>query len=64
MTTLGLTHDELELLDDVLGDYISDLRMEIADTDDFNFRQGLKLKAEKLQSILAKLEHQKVASSN
>jgi len=64
MATLELTHDELELIDDVLNDFLSDLRMEIADTDDFNFRQGLKKKSEKLQAILTKLEHNKVASSN
>ena len=64
MATVELTHDELELIDDVLDDYLADLRMEIADTDDFNFRQGLKKKSEKLQTILSKLEHQKVASNN
>lgn len=51
-----LTRDELELLATILDEYGADLRMEIANTDDFNFKQSLKERSRKLQAIVSKLE--------
>jgi hypothetical protein len=61
---IEIADEELALLEDVVREYIAELRMEIADTDDFNFRQGLKRKLETLNAILTKLEMPNVASVN
>ena len=42
MVDLKLTNEEAEDLKEVLTNYVSDLRMEIADTDQYDFREGLK----------------------
>jgi hypothetical protein len=49
-----LTHEELSLLEEVVKEYISELRTEIAGTEHYDFRKRLKEKEEKLQSILTK----------
>jgi hypothetical protein len=60
----GFTNEELAVLEEVLKEYLTELRMEIADTDDYDFRQALKRKSETLQSILAKMEKAKVLTVN
>jgi hypothetical protein len=52
----AFTDEERALLEDVIRECMADLRIEIANTDDFTFRQALKKKAELLQLILAKCE--------
>lgn len=42
MTHLDLSPDEQAILADVLDSYLSDLRMEIANTDQMDFRDMLK----------------------
>ena len=42
MLELDLNEEEQSILKMVLESYLSDLRMEIADTDSYDFRQGLK----------------------
>ena len=42
MKTIDLSDEEIEILAAVLRSYLSDLRMEIADTDSLEFRQILK----------------------
>ncbi|MCB9463554.1 MAG: hypothetical protein H6682_07710 [Candidatus Eisenbacteria bacterium] len=42
MLPLNLTKEELEILKDVLEGSLSDLRMEIANTDRMEFREQLK----------------------
>lgn len=42
MVELDLTEEERQILHDVLQSYLSDLRMEIADTDRMDFRDMLK----------------------
>lgn len=42
MVTLDLDPDERRILREVLESYLSDLRMEIADTDLMDFREMLK----------------------
>ena len=52
---LKLGNYEAELLRRVLISYVSDLRMEIADTDNYDMRQGLKSDEEVLKGIIARL---------
>ncbi len=56
------TTEELSLLEDVLREFLTDLRIEIANTDDYTFRQGLKRKSEMLQTLLAKCEQPKTVA--
>ncbi len=60
----GFTNEELTALEEVIKEYLTELRMEIADTDDFDFRHGLKKKSETLQGIIAKLEKSKAVTVN
>lgn len=56
MTHLDLNHQDTEVLEDVLESYLSDLRMEIADTDLQEYREGLKVKKDVLVKILDELK--------
>jgi len=56
MIRLELTEQERQVLRDALEGYLSDLRMEIADTDRKNFREQLKQNKEILQNILNQLK--------
>ncbi len=60
----GFTQEEMIVLEEVIKEYLTELRMEIADTSDYDFRQTLKKKAETLQVILGKLEKAKVSALN
>jgi len=53
--TLTLTDGQRDMLQGILQSYLSDLRMEVADTDSFDFRQELKRKEEFLKELLARL---------
>ncbi len=55
MITVELTSKEAEMLRFVLASYLSDLRMEIADTDSMDFREGLKEREAFLKKILRQL---------
>jgi hypothetical protein len=55
MTQLNLTESEASTLRKALDSYISDLRMEIADTDDKDFRDGLMQEEVILKKILKSL---------
>jgi hypothetical protein len=52
---LILTPDEAELLGTVLDEYLMELRGEIADTDDYTYRMGLKEKQGALKGIVGRL---------
>jgi len=52
---LNLTTEEAEMLNEVLKSYLSDLRMEIADTDSGFFRAGLKEKEVFLKRVIEDL---------
>jgi hypothetical protein len=56
MPDLKLTDDEAETLHGVLSEYLSDLRMEIADTDSFDFREALKRTEALLKRLIADLD--------
>ncbi len=60
----GFDIQELKVLEEVVQEYLGDLSMEIADTDNYEFRQELKQKSEVLQAILAKLIRSKVMVVN
>ena len=49
-----LTLAETKLLSDIIEEYLADLRSEIASTDDFDYRMGLKKKSGMLRNILGK----------
>ncbi len=55
MAGIELTAEEAEALRDLLEHHLSDLRMEIADTDRKDFREQLKERKELLRKIQAKL---------
>ncbi|MCU0634084.1 MAG: hypothetical protein MUE41_04340 [Gemmatimonadaceae bacterium] len=50
--SLTFTRAEADLLRELLEGALSDLRMEIADTDSYDFRQALKRKESLLHRIL------------
>lgn len=52
---LNLAEDEVQVLRDVLTDYLSDLRMEIVDTDQMDFRDKLKERKRVLEKVLGAL---------
>jgi hypothetical protein len=52
MIQLNLSQEEASTLKDALTTYISELRMEIADTEQQEFRQSLKKEEEILKKIL------------
>jgi hypothetical protein len=60
----GFTNDELDVLAVVLKEYLTDLRSEILDTDDHDYRQALKDKEEALKEVLSKLERARVTVTN
>jgi len=49
---IELTQDEAETLRGVLESYLSDLRMEIADTDRLDFRNSLKQRKQVIIKVL------------
>ena len=55
MYTLNLTQKEVSVLKNVLEAYLSDLRMEVADTDKQDFRNSLKEEEETIKEILGTL---------
>jgi hypothetical protein len=57
MINLELTKEEKDILAMVLESYLSDLRMEIADTDRMDFRASLKKRKDVLKKVLETLQH-------
>ena len=55
MIELKLSADESRVLREVLESYLSDLRMEIANTNSFDFRSMLKAEEEVLNKLLGQL---------
>jgi len=52
MSTLELTADESAMLRGILESYLSDLRMEISNTDSMDYREMLKVKEVFLKKII------------
>ncbi len=57
MINLDLTNEEKDILAMVLESYLSDLRMEIADTDSMDFRESLKKRKDVLNKVLETLKN-------
>ena len=55
MAQLSLTDEEAGTLEKVLATYLSDLRMEIADTDAWDFRESLKHEESVIIQLLERL---------
>ena len=55
MPTLELDPTQARVLAEVLTDYVSDLRMEIANTDSMDVREELKAREAVLNEILGRL---------
>jgi len=55
MTHIDLTEAEAATLQDVLDSYLSDLRMEIADTDRMDFREGLKKRKKVIEDVMGRI---------
>jgi hypothetical protein len=53
--TLTLTSEDVELLGDVIRVYLDDLRSEIGHTDNFDYREGLHAKENRLNALLEQL---------
>jgi hypothetical protein len=53
---VALSVEESTALQQALRSYISDLRMEIVDTDNPEFRRGLRHERETLEAVVAKLD--------
>jgi hypothetical protein len=53
--TIQLAEEEAEVLRSVLEEYISELRMEVANTDSMDFRVDLKRKEEILKALVGRL---------
>jgi hypothetical protein len=52
---LELDNDQASVLHEVLESTLGELRMEIANTDNAQFRRGLRAREETLRAIVAKL---------
>ena len=55
MVHLELTPTDAEILRMALESYLSDLRMEIADTDSMDYREGLKAQKAVLRRVLEEI---------
>jgi hypothetical protein len=53
---ITLTQEEATALRGVISSYVSDIRMEIANTDSWQWRQNLKREAELLKKLLEQLD--------
>jgi hypothetical protein len=53
--TIQIADDEVEVLRSVLEEYISELRMEVSNTDSMDFREELKRKEEILKGLVGRL---------
>ena len=55
-TIIKLSDSEKQILSEILESYLSDLSMEITDTDQMDFREKLKSKRTLIQKILHELK--------
>jgi hypothetical protein len=55
MAAIDLTPKEVEMLRDIVARYLPDLRVELADTDDKEFRQFLQGRKDFMQDLIQRL---------
>ncbi len=58
---IELNAQEREMLREILTDYLSDLRMEIADTDSMDFREALKRRRQFVEGLVDRLAQEQPA---
>ena len=56
MIELDLTREETQILVETLESYLSDLSVEIADTDLMEYREGLKVRKAAINKVLGELK--------
>ncbi|HEX7089409.1 MAG TPA: hypothetical protein VF192_04695 [Longimicrobiales bacterium] len=56
MVRLELDREQAEMLREMLESYLGDLRMEISQTDQMDFREDLKKREALLKELIARLE--------
>ncbi len=55
MASLEFSQQEIDMLNKIVKSYLSELRMEIADTDQSSFKNGLRKEEELLNKLIEKL---------
>jgi hypothetical protein len=55
-TTIKLSDSETEILSEVLESYLSDMSMEISDTDKMDYREKLKARRTVIRKILKEIQ--------
>jgi len=56
METFTLSREERELLNRIVTNYLSELRMEIADTDKLSFKESLRKEEDILNDLINKIQ--------
>ncbi len=56
MSNLEFSQQEIEMLNKIVKSYLSELRMEIADTDQSSFKNELRKEKEHLNKLIEKLD--------
>ncbi len=56
MASLEFSQQEIDMLNKIVKSYLSELRMEIADTDQSSFKNGLRKEKEHLNKLIEKLD--------
>jgi len=62
MIQIELTHEDVNMLREILASHLSQLRMEIACTDRKDFRDYLRKRGEFLEGFIQDLEREQAAS--
>ena len=55
MIQIELTHEDIDMLREILASHLSELRMEIAHTDNRKLRERLKEREEVMKGVLARI---------
>ncbi len=56
MASLEFSQQEIDMLNKIVKSYLSELRMEIADTDQSSFKNGLRKEEELLNKLIEKMD--------
>jgi hypothetical protein len=56
MASLEFSQQEIDMLNKIVKSYLSELRMEIADTDQLSFKKELRKEEELLNKLIEKLD--------
>ena len=56
MSSLEFSQQEIDMINKIVKSYLSELRMEIADTDQSSFKNELRKEKEQLNKLIEKLD--------